>query len=64
MEVSRLGVEPELQWPDYTTAIAAPDLSHIFDLYHCSRQCWVLDPLSDVGDRTRILLGASQVSFY
>ena len=23
-----------------------PDLSHICDLYHSSRQCWVLNPLS------------------
>ena len=33
MEVSRLGVESELQLPAYTTAIAILDLRHICDLY-------------------------------
>ena len=33
MEVPRLGAEAELQQPTYTTAIATPDLSHIYDLH-------------------------------
>ena len=38
MEVTKLGVELELelQVPDYTTATAMSDLSHICDLYHSS----------------------------
>ena len=35
MEVTRLGVEFELQLPAYTTATATPDLSQVCDL-HCS----------------------------
>ena len=50
MEVPRLGVESELQLPAYTTAIATPDLSHICNLYHSSRQCQILNPLSEARD--------------
>ena len=45
MEVSRLGVELELQLPAYTTATATQDPSHICKLYHSSHQCWTLNPL-------------------
>ena len=38
MGVPRLGVKLELQLPAYTTAPATPDLIHICDLYHSSRQ--------------------------
>ena len=38
MEVPRLGVELELQLPACTTATAKQDPSHIFDIYHSSRQ--------------------------
>ena len=38
MEVPRLGVPLELQWLVYTTATVTPDLIHIFDLHHSSRQ--------------------------
>ena len=34
MEVSRLGVELELQLPAYTTATVMPDLNCICDLHH------------------------------
>ena len=48
MEVSRLGVELELQMPAYTaataTAIATQDPSHVCDLHHSS-QLWILNPL-------------------
>ena len=45
----------------YVTAIAMPDLSHICDL-HCSlRQCWILNPLREARDQTRILMDTSQV---
>ena len=50
MEVPRLGVILELQLPAYTTGRAMQDLSHICDLYHSSRQCWILNPLSRARD--------------
>ena len=42
MEVSRLGVEVELQLPAYVKATATPDPSHICDLHHSSQQCQIL----------------------
>ena len=50
MEVLRLGVESELQLPAYATAIATPDPSHICNLHHSSRQCQILNPLSEARD--------------
>ena len=47
---SHLGVQLELQLPAYTTAAATSDPSHICDLYHNSRQCWILNPLSKARD--------------
>ena len=55
MEVPRLGVELELQLQVYTTATAISDPSHVFDLYHSSRQRWILNPPSEARDRTCIL---------
>ena len=54
MEVSRLGVESELQLPAYTTATATPDPSHICDLCHSLWQCQILNPLRKARDRTHI----------
>ena len=49
-EVPRLEIELELQLLAYTTGIAVPDPSCIYDL-HCSLwQCWILNPLSKVRD--------------
>ena len=61
MEVPRLGVKWELQVPAYTTATATPDLSHICKL-HCSlwQRC-ILNPLSEAGDQTPILMDMNQV---
>ena len=53
MEVPRLGVKSELQLPAYTTATAMRDPSCIYT--YSSRQCWILNPLSEVRDQTRIL---------
>ena len=49
MEVPRLGVELELQLPAYATATATPDPSHVYNLYHSSQQCWILNPLIGPG---------------
>ena len=56
MEIPRLGVESELQPLACTTATATPDPSRICDLHHSSWQCWILTPLSEVRDRTHILM--------
>ena len=61
MEVPRLGVESELQLPAYATATAIPDLSHVCNLHHGSRQCLILNPLSEARDGTCILMDTSQV---
>ena len=50
--------------PGYTTAIATPDLSHIFNLHHSSPQCWMPNPLSEARDQTWVLMGASQIHFH
>ena len=56
MEVPRLGVESELQLPAYITATATQDLSQVFDLYHSSWECQILDPLSEARDQTHNLM--------
>ena len=61
MEVSRLGVELELQLPVYATATAMPDPNRVCDLYHSSRQHWIPNPLSEAGDRTPMLMDTSWV---
>ena len=62
MKVPRLGVESELQLPAYyTTATATRDPSRVCDLYYSSQQCRILNPLSEVRDRTRILMEPRQV---
>ena len=63
MEVSRLGVELELQLLAYTTATAMPKLSHLWDLHHRSQQCWILNPLSRDRDRTLVLIDTSWVCY-
>ena len=55
MEVPRLGVTLELQPPAYTTATAMQDLSHVCDLHHSSQQPQILNPLSEVRNRTHIM---------
>ena len=44
-------------------ATALPDLSRVSDLHHSSPQCWILNPLSRVRDRTHILMNTHQVHF-
>ena len=43
------------------TATATLDPSHICDLRCSFRQCWILNPFSEVRDPTRILTGTSWV---
>ena len=63
MEVSRLGVQSELQLLAYATATATGDLSYVCDLHHSSLQCQVLNPLSGARDQTCILMNTSRVHF-
>ena len=56
MEVPRLGVELELQLSAYAIATATPDMNRICDLHHSSRQQWILNPLNEATDQTRILM--------
>ena len=46
MEVPRLGAESDLQLPAYTIATATHDPSLVCELHHSSRQCQILNPLS------------------
>ena len=64
MGVPRLGVEWKLQLPIYTTATAMPDLSHVCDLCHSSRHCWILNPQSKAWDQTHVLMDTSQVHYH
>ena len=50
MEVSRLGVESELQRLAYTTAMATPDPSYVCDLRSNFWQRQVLNALSEARD--------------
>ena len=61
MEVPRIGIKSELQWPAYTTATEMTGLSRICDLSLCLRQRQILNPLSRARDQTHILMDNSQV---
>ena len=61
VEILMLGVKLELQPSADAAAMAAQDLSCICDLHHSSRQCQILNPLSEARDRTCILMDTSQV---
>ena len=61
MEISRLGVESELQLPAYTTASATRDLTCVCNLHHSSWQWQNLNPLRKARDGTFILMVTSQV---
>ena len=63
MGVPRPGVESELQLPAYTTATATLDPSCIYKLYHSSQQHRILNPLSEVRDRTCNLMVPSRICF-
>ena len=56
MEVPRLGVRSELQLQAYATVTAIPDPSCIYNLQRSLWQRQVLNPLSEVRDRTHVLM--------
>ena len=57
MNVPRLGVKLELQLLAYAaaTVTATPDLSFACDLHHILWQHWILSPLREARNQTRIL---------
>ena len=63
MEVPTLGVESELKPPVYTRTTAMPDPSRILHLHHSSRQCQILNPLSEARDGTCNLMVRSRIRF-
>ena len=64
MEVPRPEVESELQLPACPTATAMPDRSRICDLHRSSRQCRILNPLSEGRDPTCVLMDTSRICFF
>lgn len=54
-EISRLGVDSELQLSTYATAKATPDLNYTCDLHHSLWQRRIFNPLSEAKDETRTL---------
>ena len=63
MEVSRLGVESDLQLLAYTTGTTMWDLSCICVLHHSSWQHQILNPLSGARNGTHVLMDTSQVHY-
>ena len=61
MEIPRLGGKSELQL--LATATATRDPGLICDLHHSSRQNQNLNPLSEAGGQTYILMDTSQVCY-
>ena len=64
MDVHRLAAELELQLPAFATATAMQDPRHVCDLYHCSWQCRVLNPLSEARDQTCNHIFPSRIRFH
>ena len=64
IEVPRLGVQSELLLPACARATATPDPSSICDLHHSSGQRWILNPLSEIRDRTRKLMVPSRIRLH
>lgn len=60
MEFHRPVVDSELQLPACASATETLDLSHA-NLHRHSWQRWILGPLSEVRDRTRILMDTGWV---
>ena len=66
MEVPRLRVKLSCncQLMPTATATATPDPSRVFDAHHSSQQRQSLNPLSEAGDQTHILMVPSQIRFH
>ena len=62
-EVPRLGVESELWLPACATATATWDSSCFCDPHHSSRQCPMLNPLSEARNWTQSLMVPSWIGF-
>ena len=60
---SQARVKQELYPLACAAAIATPDLSCTCDVYHCSQQPWILNPLSEATDGTCILMDTSRVHY-
>ena len=63
VEAPRLVVQLKLQLPAYSRATATPDLSHVWDSHHSSRQRCIFNPLSEARDRNCNLMVPSQIPF-
>ena len=60
-EVTRLGIELELQLLAYATVIATQNLSRLCDLHRSLRRHRILNLLSGTGDQTCVPMDTSQV---
>ena len=60
MEVPSLGVQSGMR----LLATATRDPSRVWDLHHSSRPCWILNPLSEARDWTRVFMETSQIRFH
>ena len=63
MKVPRPGVGSELQMLSHTIATTKWDPSCVCNLHHSSQQHWILNPLSEARNWTRILMDTSQICF-
>ena len=63
MEVPRLGAESATA-ASLRCSHPTPDLNHVYNLHHSSRQHWILNPPSKARDWTCILMGTSEVRFH
>ena len=64
MEISRLGVQLELQLLAYTIPTAMPEPNRICDLHHSSQQHQILNPMSKARDQTHNLMVPSRIHFH
>ena len=58
------GRESKLQLLSYTTATATWHPSCVCNLHHSSRQGWILNPLSEARDPTRVLMDTSWICYH
>ena len=64
MEVPRLEVECQLQLLAYTTATAMQGPNLICHLHRSSQQHWILNPLTEARDRTRVLMDTRWIHYH